>query len=67
MHQPAAAPHQKSTSPNTRPGIDVLRIAVFLWIVVMLVAFKLFGWPAAAILGCAGIAIAIWYRSRRSA
>jgi hypothetical protein len=64
-HRPMPAPRQRPAPPAAWQGLDLLRIAVFVCVVVMLVVFQRFGWPAAAVVGGAGVVIAIWRFSKR--
>ena len=58
--RPIPAPRLRPAPPAWWQGLDLLRIAAFVWVVVTLVVFQQFGWPAAAVVGGAGVVIAIW-------
>jgi hypothetical protein len=62
---PRSAPQPHPVPPAAWQGLDILRIAVFVWLVMMLIVLQLFGWPAAAVVGGVGLAIAIWRFSKR--
>jgi hypothetical protein len=59
-HRPTPAPRLRPAPPAWWQGIDLLRIAAFVWVVVTLVVYRQFGGPAAVIVGGAGVVIAIW-------
>jgi hypothetical protein len=72
LARPPQMPHRASPAPGRQPtpparwfGLDLLRIAAFVWVVVTLIMLRRFGVPAAALVGGAGVALAIWRSSKR--
>jgi hypothetical protein len=57
-------PQPRSSPPAWSEQIDVRAIAAFVWLVVTIVVFQLFGWPAAAVVVALGVALVLWRISK---
>lgn len=62
VQRPARPPGR---SPGAWWGLDLFSIAVFLWLVLVLLTFRIVGWAAALAVVGLGVALAFWSTQRR--